>query len=112
LPSSDHPRRRAPSLYRTDGAFSDRFLVLFDSQFSIISWSLKKLHLISTNIDFLGESVDRALVGDFRQYLARRTVHRDYVTGRIADGIAVPLEAATIDGLPPGSGFASSPIRC
>jgi multiple sugar transport system permease protein len=31
------------------------FWWLFDSQFSIISWSLKKLHLISTNIDFLGD---------------------------------------------------------
>src|SRR5438067_2819685 len=31
------------------------FWWLFDSQFSIISWSLRKLHLISTNIDFLGD---------------------------------------------------------
>src|ERR1700719_1605871 len=31
------------------------FWWLFDSQFSIISWSLKRLHLISTNIDFLGD---------------------------------------------------------
>src|SRR5471032_3488181 len=31
------------------------FWWLFDPQFSIISWSLKKMHLISTNIDFLGE---------------------------------------------------------
>jgi multiple sugar transport system permease protein len=30
------------------------FWWLFDAQFSIISWSLRKLHLISTNIDFLG----------------------------------------------------------
>jgi multiple sugar transport system permease protein len=31
------------------------FWWLFDPQFSIISWSLKKMHLISTNIDFLGD---------------------------------------------------------
>jgi len=31
------------------------FWWLFDPQFSIISWSLKKMHLITTNIDFLGE---------------------------------------------------------
>ena len=31
------------------------FWWLFDPQFSIISWSLRKLHLISTNIDFLGD---------------------------------------------------------
>src|SRR3977135_1688422 len=31
------------------------FWWLFDSQFSIISWSLRKLGLISTNIDFLGD---------------------------------------------------------
>src|ERR1700736_117805 len=30
------------------------FWWLFDAQFSIISWSLRKLHLISANIDFLG----------------------------------------------------------
>ena len=31
------------------------FWWLFDAQFSIISWSLKKTHLITTNIDFLGD---------------------------------------------------------
>jgi len=31
------------------------FWWLFDSQFSIISWSLKKIGLISANIDFLGD---------------------------------------------------------
>jgi multiple sugar transport system permease protein len=32
------------------------FWWLFDSQFSIISWSLKKIGLITSNIDFLGDS--------------------------------------------------------
>src|SRR5262245_28477033 len=31
------------------------FCWIFDTQFSIISWSLKQLNLISTNIDFLGD---------------------------------------------------------
>jgi len=31
------------------------FWWLFDPQFSIISWSLKRMHLITTNIDFLGD---------------------------------------------------------
>jgi len=31
------------------------FWWLFDSQFSVISWSLRKLGLIATNIDFLGD---------------------------------------------------------
>src|ERR1051326_4818516 len=31
------------------------FWWLFDPQFSIISWSLKKMHLISENINFLGD---------------------------------------------------------
>ena len=31
------------------------FWWLFDPQFSIISWSLRKLHIISSNIDFLGD---------------------------------------------------------
>jgi multiple sugar transport system permease protein len=32
------------------------FWWLFDTQFSIISWTLRKMHLITTNIDFLGEA--------------------------------------------------------
>src|SRR5262250_1658853 len=32
------------------------FWWLFDSQFSIISWSLRKVGLIATNIDFLGDT--------------------------------------------------------
>ena len=31
------------------------FWWIFDPQFSIISWSLRKMHLIDTNIDFLGD---------------------------------------------------------
>src|SRR5690242_7089964 len=31
------------------------FWWLFDPQFSIISWSLRRMHLISSNIDFLGD---------------------------------------------------------
>ena len=31
------------------------FWWIYDSQFSIVSWSLRKLGLISTNIDFLGD---------------------------------------------------------
>jgi multiple sugar transport system permease protein len=31
------------------------FWWLYDPQFSIISWSLRRLHLISSNIDFLGD---------------------------------------------------------
>ena len=31
------------------------FWWLYDSQFSIISWSLRKIGLIATNIDFLGD---------------------------------------------------------
>jgi multiple sugar transport system permease protein len=32
------------------------FWWLYDAQFSIISWSLRQLHLISSNIDFLGNA--------------------------------------------------------
>jgi multiple sugar transport system permease protein len=32
------------------------FWWLFDPQFSIISWSLRKMHLITANIDFLGDA--------------------------------------------------------
>jgi len=32
------------------------FWWIFDSQFSIVSWSLRKIGLIATNIDFLGDT--------------------------------------------------------
>ena len=38
------------------------FWWIFDSQFSIISWSLQHLGLITQNINFLGDSTGRALV--------------------------------------------------
>src|SRR4030088_3276717 len=34
------------------------FWWLFDAQFSIISWTLRKAHLITSNIDFLGDLLD------------------------------------------------------
>src|SRR6266508_2768621 len=39
------------------------FWWIFDSQFSIVSWSLRKLGLIATNIDFLG--YQRAIGGGY-----------------------------------------------
>src|ERR1700756_3374945 len=36
--------------------FAIAFWWIFDSQFSIVSWSLRKIGLIATNIDFLGDT--------------------------------------------------------
>ena len=67
------------------------FWWLYDSQFSIISWSLRQAGVITTQHRFSRRSVERALVGDLRQYLARRAVRRDHAAGGIADHAAVAL---------------------
>jgi len=74
------------------------FWWLFDSQFSIISWSLRKIGLISTNIDFLGD------VWNARWSVIFANVWRGvpFVAITLLAGLqTVPpslYEAATIDG--------------
>ena len=58
------------------------FWWIFDSQFSIISWSLKQMGLITENINFLGDVDLGADLRDLRQHLARRSVRRDHAAGR------------------------------
>ena len=89
------------------------FWWLFDPQFSIISWSLKKMGLITDQHQLPRRHLECALVGDFRQYLARRAVRRDHAAGRAADRVALAVRSgdhrrrdAT------GSASATSPIRC
>ena len=67
------------------------FWWIYDSQFSIISWALMKMGLIHEYIDFLGRPVERALLDDRRQHLARRAVRRDHAARRPADDLAVVL---------------------
>ena len=67
------------------------FWWIYDTQFSIISWSLRRLGLISTNIDFLGDPWNARWPHDLRQYLARRAVRRDHAAGRPADCVALAL---------------------
>ena len=67
------------------------FWWIFDSQFSIISWSLKQIGLITQNINFLGDVTWARDLRDLRQYLARRSVRRDHAAGRPADGAALAL---------------------
>ena len=65
------------------------FWWIFDSQFSIISWSLKHLGIINQNINFrlhLG-----ADLRDLHQHLARRAVRCDHAAGGSADRLAVAL---------------------
>ena len=67
------------------------FWWIFDSQFSIISWSLKHLGLITQNINFLGDIDLGADLRDLRQYLARRSLRRDHAARRSADRAALAL---------------------
>ena len=67
------------------------FWWIFDSQFSIISWSLKQMGLITENINFLGDVDLGADLRDLRQYLARRSLRRDHAAGRPADRAALAL---------------------
>ena len=67
------------------------FWWLFDPQFSIISWSLQQNGPDQREYQFPRRRLERALVGDLRQYLARRAVRRDHAAGRPADGVALAL---------------------
>ena len=67
------------------------FWWIYDTQFSILSWSLKKIGLITTNIDFLGDPKTRAGQHDLRQHLARRAVRRDHAACRTADRVALAV---------------------
>jgi multiple sugar transport system permease protein len=81
------------------------FWWLFDPQFSIISWSLKKLHLISANIDFLGD------VWNARWSVIFANVWRGvpFVAITLLAGLQTVspslYEAATIDGATPWQRF-------
>ena len=67
------------------------FWWIFDSQFWIISWSLKHLGLITQNINFLGDVEMGARLRDLRQYLARRSLRCDHAARRPADRAALAL---------------------
>jgi multiple sugar transport system permease protein len=81
------------------------FWWLFDPQFSIISWSLKKIGLISTNIDFLGD------VWNARWSVIFANVWRGvpFVAITLLAGLQTVspslYEAATIDGATPWQRF-------
>ena len=69
------------------------FWWIFDPQFSIVSWSLRKLGLISTNVDFLGVPLHAQASGHRRQHLARHSLHRDHPFGGTADRLDVALRS-------------------
>jgi multiple sugar transport system permease protein len=81
------------------------FWWLFDPQFSIISWSLRKMHLISANIDFLGN------VPNARASVIFANVWRGvpFVAITLLAGLQTVApslyEAATIDGATPWQRF-------
>jgi len=81
------------------------FWWLFDPQFSIISWSLRKLHLINANIDFLGD------VWNARWSVIFANIWRGvpFVAITLLAGLQTVspslYEAATIDGATPWQRF-------
>jgi multiple sugar transport system permease protein len=81
------------------------FWWLFDPQFSIISWSLRKMHLISANIDFLGD------VWNARWSVIFANIWRGvpFVAITLLAGLQTVspslYEAATIDGATPWQRF-------
>ena len=81
------------------------FWWLFDPQFSIISWSLKKMHLITTNIDFLGD------IWNARWSVIFANIWRGvpFVAITLLAGLQTVspslYEAATIDGATPWQRF-------
>jgi len=81
------------------------FWWLFDPQFSIISWSLRKMHLITNNIDFLGD------VWNARWSVIGANVWRGvpFVAITLLAGLQTVspslYEAATIDGATPWQRF-------
>jgi multiple sugar transport system permease protein len=81
------------------------FWWIFDPQFSIISWSLKKMHLITTNVDFLGD------VWNARWSVIFANVWRGvpFVAITLLAGLQTVspslYEAATIDGATPWQRF-------
>ena len=81
------------------------FWWLFDPQFSIISWSLKKMHVITTNIDFLGD------VWNARASVIFANIWRGvpFVAITLLAGLQTVspslYEAATIDGATPWQRF-------
>jgi multiple sugar transport system permease protein len=81
------------------------FWWLFDPQFSIISWSLKKADLISTNIDFLGD------IWNARWSVIFANIWRGvpFVAITLLAGLQTVspslYEAATIDGATPWQRF-------
>jgi multiple sugar transport system permease protein len=81
------------------------FWWLYDPQFSIISWSLKRMHLITTNIDFLGD------VWNARWSVIFANIWRGvpFVAITLLAGLQTVspslYEAATIDGATPWQRF-------
>jgi len=81
------------------------FWWLFDPQFSIISWSLRKMYLISSNIDFLGD------VWNARWSVIFANIWRGvpFVAITLLAGLQTVspslYEAATIDGATPWQRF-------
>ena len=107
------PRHRAAAVHRADGAVGDRLLV--DLRRAVLDHQLgadedgpdRRVHRLPRR------PVERALLGDRRQRLARRALRRDHAAGRPADDLAVVLRG----GEPRrrhrrGSSSATSRCRC
>ena len=89
------------------------FWWIYDSQFSIISWTLQRLGLIDHFIDFLGDPLERPVLPHRRQHLARHPIRRDLAPRGAADHLAVASTRRPPSTAPrAGSSSGTSPCRC
>ena len=107
------PRGRAAALHRADGAVGDRVLV--DLRLPVLDHQLgagearpdRPLHRLP------GRPVERALLDDRRQRLARRALRRDLAARRAADDLAVATtKPRRSTARRRGSSSATSRCRC
>ena len=84
------------------------FWWIYDPQFSVISWVLKRAGDHPPVHRLPRRPVERALLDDRRQHLARRAVRRDHAARRPADDLAVALRGGERSTAPRrGSGSAT-----
>ena len=108
----DHPRDRADPVHRADRALGHRLLV--DLRQPVLDRVLVAAQAWPdrNQYRFPRRHLERALVGDLRQHLARRAFRRHYAAGRSADGRAALRGGDDRRRRADGRSSATSPTRC
>jgi multiple sugar transport system permease protein len=88
------------------------FWWIFDPNFSIVSWSLRKLGLISGNVNFLGDPLNAQMSVIFANIWRGIPFIAITLLAGLQTVPASLYEAATLDGASRWQMFRSSPTRC